>query len=364
MRVILTGGGTGGHIYPALSVAEALSNCEILYVGSADGPEARIVPASGVEFRSVPTRKLSRRPTLGSAVALAICAGGVIRGMEILRSWKPDVVLGTGGFASAGMMFAAGMLRVPSVIHEANAVPGRANQLLSRFCTRVAVTYPQTERYFPGRNVTLTGIPVRTAVRTADAGRAVGQFGIDPARPLLFVTGGSGGAKALNRAVVGSVERLMEHGIQVFLQTGRTQYDEVAAQIGSTSRRGLWIAPYVDDVPSLLAASSVVLCRGGSSTLAEVTALGRPAIVAPYPYAVADHQTGNARVLADAGAALLVTDAELTSDRLTEEVIRLTDDRELAGRMASASRSLGRPDAADRVARLLRETAESGRRQG
>lgn len=353
MRIVLTGGGTGGHIYPALSVAQCLEGDDLLYVGSANGPEAAIVPKAGLEFCSVPTRKLSRTPTPANLAALAVSGYGVLKGLSLLRSWKPDVVLGTGGFASTGIMFAALALRIPTVVHEANAVPGRVNKLLGRWCTRVAVTYPDTVAEFPKGKTIHTGMPVRRDLIEADRGKAWEALGFDPEKPLLLISGGSGGAQTLNCAVVGALKELGDRGIQVAHQTGRTHYEAVVGEVGELPAHYRPLA-YVDDMPALLAAATLVICRGGSSTLAEVTALGKPAIVVPYPYAVADHQTANARALDDAGAAVLVRDADFTPERLLSECDRLIQDPDALKRMAQASKSLGRPEAAEDVAALVR----------
>ena len=358
MRVVLTGGGTGGHIYPALSVAECLGDDELLYVGTADGPEAAIVPKHGVSFRSVPARKIGRRATPGTLSAAAVSVWGVARGAALLRSWRPDVVLGTGGYASAGIMFAAGLLRIPTVVHEANAVPGRVNRLLARLCTRVAITYETSSSYFPAGKTILTGLPVRRDLIDADPAQARNEYALDPVRPVLLVSGGSGGAETLNRAVIQALPELAQLGIEVVHQTGRAHYEGVRsslADIPSFYRP----VPYVDNMPSLLAACALIVCRAGSSTLAEVTALGLPAVVVPYPFAVADHQTGNAQALADAGAAVLVRDVDLSGGVLAEQVRSLLGDPARLDRMRRASRALGRPEAAAKVAALLRDLAAS-----
>jgi UDP-N-acetylglucosamine--N-acetylmuramyl-(pentapeptide) pyrophosphoryl-undecaprenol N-acetylglucosamine transferase len=361
VRVVLTGGGTGGHIYPALSVAQCLAGEELLYVGSADGPEATIVPQAGLTFRSVPSRKLSRRPSPGALVALAVSTWGVLRAIGLLRSWRPDVVLGTGGYASAGIMFAASLLRIPTVIHEANAIPGRVNQILSRFCTRVAVTYEATRTHFPAGKTVFTGMPVRLDLQEADPARARADYGLRSEVPTVLVSGGSGGAQTLNRAVVEALPRL-EDGcpnngpLQIVHQTGKKLYDEVVQQVGQTPPFYHPLA-YIDHMPALLAASTLIVCRGGSSTLAEVTAMGLPAIVVPYPFAVADHQSHNAAALAETGAAVLINDGDFTGERLVAETCGLLREPERLNAMREASRRLGKPDAAERVAQMLREVA-------
>lgn len=363
MRVVLTGGGTGGHIYPALSVAECLSGDEILYIGTAEGPEASLVPQAGVEFRTVASRKLSRKPTPGTLAALAVSAWGVLQAVRLLRSWKPDVILGTGGYASAGIMFGAALLRIPSMVHEANVVPGRVNRLLARFCTKVGITYAASEQYFPPGKTVLTGLPVRPALLRADAEKARAQYGLRPDLPTLLVSGGSGGAQTLNRAVVEALAELADAGVQVVHQTGKGHLESVVLQALRARPDFYHALGYVDDMPALMAAATVIVCRAGSSTLAEVTALGLPAIVVPYPYAVGDHQTFNAKALSDAGAALMVRDAELTGERLAAEVKSLLGDEKRLESMREASRVQGKPHAAEHVAQLLRgmTTARVGR---
>ncbi|MGV3722244.1 MAG: undecaprenyldiphospho-muramoylpentapeptide beta-N-acetylglucosaminyltransferase [Actinomycetota bacterium] len=359
--MVLTGGGTGGHIYPALSVAGCLAGHELLYVGTADGPESQVVPRAGLTFQSVPSRKLSRRPTPGALLALGVSLWGVARAVGLLRAWRPDVVLGTGGYASAGVMFAAALLRIPTVVHEANVVPGRVNRLLAAMCTRIAVTYEPSLRYFPKGKAVVTGLPVRPELQNADPAWAIREYGLDPNVPTLVVSGGSGGAQSLNQAVAAALPALAERRLQVVHQTGKSQIESVLKAV--EGRAGAWYqpVPYVDELPSLLAAATLILCRGGSSTLAEVTALGLPAIVVPYPHAVADHQTSNAKALAEAGAGVLVRDAELDGARLAREVSALLDNPPRLKQMREASRGLGRPDAAQRVADLLQDVASRNR---
>lgn len=362
MRIVLTGGGTGGHIYPALSVAGCLAGHDLLYVGTAEGPEASVVPRAGLTFQSVPSRKLSRRPTPGNLVAVGVSLWGVARAVGLLRAWRPDVVLGTGGYASAGVMFAAALLRIPSVVHEANVVPGRVNRLLAALCTRIAVTYEPSLKFFPAGKAVVTGLPVRPELQNADPAWAIREYGLDPKVPTLVVSGGSGGARTLNEAVVAALPELSKRRLQVVHQTGKTQIERVLEAAGSQAGGWYRPVPYVDEMPSLLAAAALILCRAGSSTLAEVTALGLPAIAVPYPHAVADHQTSNAEALVQAGAGVLVRDAELDGRRLVAEVAALLDDEGRLNRMREASRALGRPDAAQRVADLLTEVARGARR--
>jgi UDP-N-acetylglucosamine--N-acetylmuramyl-(pentapeptide) pyrophosphoryl-undecaprenol N-acetylglucosamine transferase len=356
VRVVLTGGGTGGHIYPALSVARCLTGDDVLYVGTADGPEATIVPREGLEFRTIPSRKLSRRLSPTLLTAGAVCGFGVLRAALLLRRWRPDVVLGTGGYASAGVMFAAGLLRIPTVIHEANAVPGRTNRLLARAATRVALTYAASERFFSPEKCVVTGMPVRPDIRDADPEAARRAYGLNTGSPVLLVSGGSAGVETLNRAVLEALPQLGQLGLQVVHQTGPKNFDRVLERVGEAPAF-YHPVPFIREMPEMLAAADLILARAGSSTLAEITAAGKPVITVPYPYAVADHQAHNARALAEAGAAIAVPDAELTGERLAAELRAFLQEPARLERMQAASRRLGRPEAAQAVADLLRQTA-------
>jgi UDP-N-acetylglucosamine--N-acetylmuramyl-(pentapeptide) pyrophosphoryl-undecaprenol N-acetylglucosamine transferase len=353
VRIVVSGGGTGGHIYPALGVAEALRGDEVHFVGTTTGPEARIVPASGFRFHAIPCRKLGGRAGVGTVAALATAAWGVARAVRLLRDLDPDVVFGTGGYATGPVVLAAALLRVPTMIHEGNSIPGRTNRWLARVVRRIAVSYESAIPYFPRARTVLTGFPVRGAIGGGKAERARAEHGLD-SRPLLFAFGGSSGAESINRAVAGALPLLAPLGLQVLHQTGRgTEHAEPAA--GGPD----WYhsVAYVEGMADALAAASLVVCRAGASTLAELTAAAKPAILVPYPFAHADHQTHNARALVAAGAAVLVPDHELTGPRLAKEVARLLGDPDGRERMAAASQALGRPEAAERLAAELRQLA-------
>jgi UDP-N-acetylglucosamine--N-acetylmuramyl-(pentapeptide) pyrophosphoryl-undecaprenol N-acetylglucosamine transferase len=350
MRVIVAGGGTGGHLYPAISIARALRDeetVEVRFIGSREGLEARIVPDEGLPFHAIPARKLSRRPGIASVGALAVLGWGALRAALLLRDLRPDVVVGTGGYVSAGVVFAAALARVPTLIHEQNAVAGRANRLLGRLVTRVAVTFEESAICFPLGKCVCTGLPIRPEFAHAGPDAARRNYGLDPLRPTLLVVGGSRGARRLNEIIEAALPRLVERRIQVVHQVGK---ENTAHGFLSTAHTLYHPIPYIDDMASALAAADVVLCRAGASTLAEVTAVGRPALLVPYPYAVDDHQTKNARVLADRGAARLLPEGELTPERLVAELDAILKDPDERDRMRAASAALGCPDAARLVA--------------
>ncbi|MBM3457222.1 MAG: UDP-N-acetylglucosamine--N-acetylmuramyl-(pentapeptide) pyrophosphoryl-undecaprenol N-acetylglucosamine transferase [Armatimonadetes bacterium] len=305
---------------------------------------------------------MTRSVSLGAVRALGVNLWGAACACRLLLTWRPDVVLGTGGYASAAVMFAAAALgrlrRIPIVMHEANAVPGRVNRLLGRYCRRVAVTFEDTLRWFPPAIGVCVGLPIRPEVGWADPAVARREFQLQENRLTLAVVGGSGGAQSLNRAVLAALpllEATAPTRFQIVHQTGRSHFDAVREAAPTLD----WYHPtaYIEWMPSLLAAADLICCRTGSSTLAEVAAAGLPALLVPYPHAVADHQTQNARILADAGAGILIPDAEFTGERLVVALEQLEQDRARLESMAAASRSLARPQAAEEVAHLLREVA-------
>lgn len=364
MRLILSGGGTGGHIYPALSVAAELADAELLYAGSEDGPEAEMVPRAGIAFYGLPARKLERRGGLRWIGASFQLLRGAVQAVALLRRFRPHAVLGTGGYACTGVFAAAAMLRIPIVIHEANSTPGRVNRLFGRFCRTAAVTFQESCRYFPSGRCVVTGMPVRRDVAHGDAEAARSRYGLDAERPLLLVSGGSGGARSLNSATLQALPLLQGLRLQLLHQTGRTHLDEVRAAAPEAGDIRYLPLGYIEEMPSLLAASSLAVCRAGSSTLAELLLAGVPAIAVPYPYAMDDHQTANALALQRAGAVRLVPDGELTGERLAAEVRSLFESPQQLENMRAAARAAARPDAAAEVARLLREAASGSSRPG
>ncbi|HEY3282736.1 MAG TPA: undecaprenyldiphospho-muramoylpentapeptide beta-N-acetylglucosaminyltransferase [Armatimonadota bacterium] len=355
MRIIVSGGGTGGHIYPALSIAEALRRrgAEVLFVGSEGGMEREIVPRAGWAFRGVSAAPLTGRLPLSYLVAGRNLLRGAREASALISDFRADAVVGTGGYAAASTVTAALMRRMPVVIHEQNAVPGRTNRCLGRIASRVAVTFPGTERYFPKGRTVLTGLPIRPDMTTADDGEGRRLFGLRPDSRVLLVHGGSQGAVALNRAVLGAVADLLKSGLEVVHLTGHRGYEEVLQTSGELVHQGYHPMPYTEDIRYAYACADLVLGRAGASTLAETTAWGLPMILVPYPWACSDHQTANAVAMADAGAAEWVRDRDLTPAEVVERVTRLMADDETRSRMAAASERVGRTSADERVADLV-----------
>ena len=351
-------------MYPALAVAGRFSVApdEVLFVGTPNGLEARLVPEAGVAFRGLRAAGFDRARPWTLLTSTATLARSTLTAMRWLREFRPDVVIGFGGYVSIPVGLAAVLRRVPLVLHEQNSVPGMANKFLSRWAIKVGATCPESARLLahPER-VEVTGNPVRPAVLFAEktAGRAA--LVLPAEATILLVFGGSRGARHLNSALVGLRDRLLDgEGVQIVHVTGAAELATVRSALDAVGgdAGGRWrVVDYISDMGSALAASDLVVARAGATSIAEITALGLPSVLVPYPYATDDHQTKNAASLVEHGAAELVADADLDDERFGDIVVGLLSDPSRRATMAAASRALGRPDAAVRVARLARDAA-------
>lgn len=364
MKIVVTGGGSGGHIYPALAVVEALNahrlGVQVKYIGGTQGMEAQLVPAAGLDFVGVTTKKL--RKVLSPATLSVVLAlwKGYREAADFLRTFKPDVVISTGGYVAAATVLAASRQRIPIVILAPDAVPGRTNLWMARRAARICTLFEETRSQFPesvqGR-VVVTGLPIRSGIiSSVSRSEAHRSFGLKENVFTLLATGGSQGAQRLNE-VVRSARLELQDNVQILHQVG-TGKEEVTESLGKG------VAPYVavpflnaEQMPLAYRASDVTLCRCGVGSLAEAAANGLPLLMVPLPTAYADHQTHNARAYEHGGGGVLIAQAELTPERLVQEVHGLRTDPARREQMAKASRALGRPDAAARVAEIAKDTA-------
>lgn len=362
MKVIVSGGGTGGHIYPALAIAkglqEAEAGTEVLYVGTAKGLEAGIVPQTGVPFRTVTVEGLPRKIGVRLFSSLLKVTKGFFQAMQIMDEFRPDIVIGTGGYVCGPVVLAAVLKKIPTLIHEQNAFPGITNKLLARLVNRVATTFPESVKYFknPGK-VVVTGLPVRPEILNARPEDGT-NLGFAPDRFNVLVVGGSRGARSINLAMVEVLEHFHNHaGVRLLLVTGESGYHELNDRLklrglDPAKLNNIIIRPYLHNMPAALAAANLIVCRAGATTIAEITAKGIPSILIPYPYAAENHQEYNARALVDKGAAVMIKDAELTGRKIIENVELLRQDIQLWHKMAEKSKALGRPDALQNIVKL------------
>ncbi len=354
-RVVVTGGGTGGHIYPALAIAQGLEEAvgaKITYLGGANSLESRLAAEKGYPFIAIPCRGLAGA-SLATLRAAWINLKGKRRAKGYLRQLRPDVVIGTGGYAAAPVMLAAAALHIPTLIHEQNAVPGKANKLISRHADRVCLTFDAAKKHFPPQaHTVLTGLPVRPEILTASREEGRQALGLAPDAPVLLVTGGSQGAQAINEAMEGAVAQLLAAGWQVLHITGPKNFamvEENLRQAGVLDQQGLFLLPYLDRMEYALAAADLVLARAGASFLAEVLCRGLPSVLVPYPYAAGNHQEENARSLEQAGAAIVIENSVLKPQTLLDALLPLMGDPERLLQMSAAACGLAVPEALSRI---------------
>ena len=352
MRVMVAGGGTGGHVIPALAIAQELRSryhAQVLFVGTQRGIETRLVPAAGFELHLIQVGALNRVDLATRLKTLLDLPRAFMESATLIREFRPDVMIGVGGYASGPAMLTAAMMSVPTIAFEPNVVPGFANRMVAPMVSAAAVHFEATCHYF--RNCHVTGVPVRQEFFNVPARSK-------DARPTLLVFGGSQGAHGINQAVLDALPKLMEAvpGIHVIHQTGETDYIPSQA-VYLRTMISAEVSPFIDDMPGAFARADLLVCRSGASTVAEITAAGKPAIFVPLPTAADDHQTQNAATLADGGAARLLPQSELSSDRLVNEIAELLRDRARLAAMAEAARRFAHPDAAAKIAALAARAA-------
>lgn len=364
LKVLFAAGGTGGHVYPALAVAGELSargGFEALFVGTRAGLEARVVPAAGYPIRYIPSRGVRGRGPLGKLKTIAMLVVGTVYAAGIIARFRPDVVFGSGGYASVAAVTAAFLLGRAVVLQEQNSIPGLANRILSPLARRIYIGFETArERLGGGERVLWTGNPLRRSVCAARDASARGVFGLRADMPVLLVFGGSQGALRLNMAAAQFLRSRRD--LQGIVQTGAKGFEAVRGELQGVGPR-VFVSPYIDDIDKAYAAADIALARAGALSVSELAAAALPAVLVPYPYAADDHQTGNAGVLVDAGGAVLITDSQLNETTLAAAVDGLLADPARLEAMRAALSRIARPGAAALVADDI-ERFVSRRRKG
>lgn len=350
-RIAIAGGGTGGHIIPALAIADELKSAhgaKVLFIGTPRGLESKLVPQAGYPLKLIEVGQLKNVSLLTKVRTMLDLPLSLVRCRRLLREFKPDAVIGVGGYASGPAMGAAILGEIPTLAFEPNAFPGLANRLVGKRVRAAAVNFAPAAKYF--RNAQVTGIPVRAdffRLKPRPAG----------APPHLLVFGGSQGARILNASMPKIAASLLEAvpGLTILHQAGaRHAESTLAAYKTSGAPQDRWqVHAFLDDMPKRFEAADLVLARSGASTVAELTASGKPSLLVPFPQAADDHQRKNAEVLAEAGAARMMIESELTPGRLQQTLIQMLGDRSAQDRMAEKARSLAHPDATARIASLV-----------
>ena len=355
MKVVIAGGGTGGHLFPGVAIAEEVkareATSEVLFVGTARGIEARVCPKLGWPLELIDASGLKTVGALGALRGLARVPRALWQSRAILRRFRPDVVIGVGGYASGPVVLAARLSGIPTAILEPNSVPGLANKLVGKLVRHVFLAFEETRPYFPAARTTLSGNPIRAQLRDKLLAAGSATDGAN-AVPHLFCFGGSLGARAVNALFADAVADLRARGLRftVMHQTGKDDLEPTRARYtdaaGGSLPPEIHVRDFIDDMAREYGRADLVVSRAGATTVAELTAVGRPAILIPYPTAADDHQTVNARALADAGAALVYKQAELNAKQLADTLAALLVDAPRRAAMQSAMKALSRPAAA------------------
>ena len=337
MRVIVSGGGTGGHIYPALAIAERIladmPGSEVLYIGCDNGLENNIVPTTSIPFKTISAKGLPRKLTPALAKSLFINSKGVVEARRYIKEFKPDLVIGTGGFVCGPTVLMACTNRVPAMIHEQNAYPGMTNRLLASRVNKVMINYPEAARFFvKAKETVLTGLPVRDDIGKLSREEGCAKFGLDPAKKTVLITGTAG-----------------------YVETSLLLKDSDSSVLRNER---LCFLEYTHDMPYALAAADVVIGRAGATFLAEIAMCGLPGILIPYPYASDNHQQFNAQAVVDAGAGEMILDAELTVPKLTAALNKFLCNEDYYQAKKEAMQGLARPSAMDDIMMLVQSFAK------
>ncbi|WP_125712654.1 undecaprenyldiphospho-muramoylpentapeptide beta-N-acetylglucosaminyltransferase [Companilactobacillus kedongensis] len=360
LRIVVSGGGTGGHIYPAMALIQRLKERdlvdEVLYVGTEKGLESKIVNNAGIPFKTIEIRGFKRKLTLENVKVLQLFLSSVRRSKKIIKEFRPDVVIGTGGYVSSAVVYAAHRLHIPTVIHEQNTIAGVTNKFLGNFVDKIAIAFKEAQDQFSEkRKIVFTGNPRAQEVATIEVNDRLKDFDLQPDTPTVMIFGGSRGAAPINRTTIEALEKFSKEDYQVLFVTGRVHYDDVIKKIDSLSLNmdNISVRPYIDDMPEILPDISLIVGRSGATSIAEITALGIPAIFIPSPYVTHDHQTKNALSVAKNGAAIMIPEADLTGDSLYSEINKIMSSEETRNKMSAASKDIGVPDASDRLIKVL-----------
>lgn len=361
MRYLITGGGTGGHIYPALSIAREIKdrdkNAKILYVGTEKGLEAELVPREGLDFKTIRVRGMPRRINKEFFFALKELFLGLRDAKKIIDEFKPNVIIGTGGYVCGPVVFQGARKNIKTVIHEQNAFPGITNKILSRYVDKVLITFKESEKYFKYPNkIELIGNPIRKEIMTIDRNKAYKDLNIKKDIPFIISFGGSGGQKKLNDAMYYVIKENLHNNIQIFHITGQRFYDDFMEklkkdrlQLGENIR----IFPYFHEMPKGLNVADLVITSSGAITLAEISSVGVASILVPKSYTAENHQEYNARAFESERAAKVVLEKDLNGRYLNSIINSIIKDRDKLKNMAANSKKLGNPKAAEHIVDII-----------
>ena len=357
MKVLLAGGGTGGHVYPAIAIANKIKehnpDCEILFVGTKNGIESEIVPKAGFELKTVTVQGFKRKIDLDNIKRVFKLCKGLEQSRRIVKKYKPDIVIGTGGYVSGPVLFNAAMNKRVTIVHEQNSFPGVTNKILSKVATKVLTSFEDSHKRFPEASqdkLVLTGNPVRKEILNSRKFIARKNLGISEDKKMVLCYGGSGGSEEINDAMRLVIENMVKEDVAFIFATGKVYYDEFIETTKDIELKPYQrVMPYLDNMADGLAASDIVIGSAGAISLAEITALGKPSIIIPKAYTAENHQEYNAKSIESQGAGIAILEKDLTPQSLNEAVFKLLGDKELLIDMANNAKKIGKPEAIDLI---------------
>ena len=354
IKAIISGGGTGGHIFPAIAIANEIrlrfSDADILFIGAEDRMEMERVPAAGYQIIGLPVSGFNRAQKLKNFSVLLKLLKSLRKAKKILKEYKPDIAIGVGGYASGPTLWAASSLKIPILIQEQNSYAGVTNKLLGKRAAKICVAYRGMDKFFPEERIMITGNPVRKDLETVkekDA-EALVYFGLEPDKPILLVIGGSLGARTINEGLQKGLHKLLNAGIQVVWQTGQFYYQTIQEELQGLEHKGLWCSDFISRMDYAYAVADLIVSRAGAGTISELCLLKKAAILIPSPNVAEDHQTKNARALSDNNAAVFIPDVE-AEEKLVPVAIELLGDKKLLNVMSEHIALFAQHNSAERI---------------
>ncbi|NLY42436.1 MAG: undecaprenyldiphospho-muramoylpentapeptide beta-N-acetylglucosaminyltransferase [Clostridiaceae bacterium] len=365
MKIIFAGGGTAGHINPAIAIASYIcarhKDCDILFIGTKEGMENKLVPREGYNIRYINIKGFRRKLSFENFIVIKELFKGIMQARSIIRQFKPDIVVGTGGYVSGPVVWNASLMKIPTLIHEQNVFPGVTTKILSHFADVVAISFDESRKYLKtNKKIVLTGNPIRQTIIDTDRHTARMRLGLNY-NPFILVFGGSLGADKINSTLIEYIKKIRnDKSVQLMFGTGERYYKSV---LDTLNRQGIDVSklehirvlPYIHDMDNAMAAADLVVCRAGAITLSEITAMGKPALLIPSPNVTNNHQEYNARALEKQGAAIVIREQELNGEVLYDKIHGLLKDRRALNNMGKNSYSMGITNATEKIYNIIAE---------
>lgn len=361
MRVLVSGGGTGGHIYPAVSLVKYIQrkhpDAEFMYVGTKKGLESKIVPDQGIPFETVEIQGFKRSLSLSNFKTVYLFLNSISQAKKIIKEFKPDIVIGTGGYVCGSVVYAAHKLKIPTIIHEQNSVAGVTNKFLARYVDKIGICFSDVAKDFPEKKVVMVGNPRAQEVANIEKSSILEEYDLKSDIPTVLIFGGSRGALTINQGILESLSEFQGKPYQILYASGEIYYKDVEAAWSNLvgEKSNVKVVPYIKNMEQVLANVDLVIGRAGATSIAEITSLGLPAVLVPSPNVTNDHQTKNAQSLVDKNAAVMIKNADFTKETLVPIIDELMLDENKRLNMANSSKKEGIQDATDRMYHLITE---------